>query len=159
MEGQSKLKYSLIIIIVLLLLLGAYFVYQSSAIEKPYEVVTQRLYSSTSTVSLYKNIPPGFPKELILENKRIDYSGIFKTPTGSETREVRYITDKTVSDIKDMYKDYLPKIGWTVLPLQETSNSVTIQGIKGVENIQIIIISKEEGGAFLILDYYEREVL
>lgn len=137
MEGHSKLKYFFITLLVFLVLVVVYFLYQTNTV-KPYKILVPQSYPEGTTISLYKNIPPDFPGEIILEDKVLDYSGTTAIPNGLKQTTVSYISEKTIGDVMKMYLDYFPTIDWKIKARSDSQNSAIIQVVK--ENRSVLVM-------------------
>ena len=155
MINQTTLRYSFIIIIILVLLsLGFIYVFSSKiAGEKPYQVLTPEVYEKGTTVSLYKNIPPDFPKEVVLEDKILDYSGAVTSPQGKTQITVSYVTDKSMQEVVDMYLGSLPGVGWKVAEKSVYIKVSIIKAFKGTQNILMSIAPLEGRGTIVTFQY------
>jgi len=155
MINQTTLRYSFVIIIVLVLLsLGFIYVFSVKiGGEKPYQVLTPEVYEKGTTVSLYKNIPPDFPREVVLEDKTLDYSGTVTSPQGKTQITVSYVTDKSMQDVVDVYLGSLPGVGWKVVEKSVYIKVSIIKAIKGTQSILISIAPLEGRGTKVTFQY------
>ena len=160
MDYSYKVKYLVIVGI-----LAAVFIYLGVSRNyinipgitsvKPYKTVKPPAgYVSGTTFSLYEEAPPGFPKDVILEDKTLKHSVLVASPRdkvsmhqtlASTTRngvikesiKLSYISDKDLLSVATMYRDALPKIDW-VLKMQDISKELSIiQLIRGEEMLII----------------------
>ncbi len=150
MEGHSKLKYFFVTIGIALLFVGSYFMYQFVAVEKPYKV--ENLGNATDTLSKYKTPPPGFPKEVILENKTLSQSSTIVTSAGNASI-VMYISDKNIAYVLKLYMKNFPKIGWIVVGREDLQNSAKIQVTKNNENIKVTLTKIEDSKTNIEFQY------
>lgn len=155
MINQTTLRYSFIIIIVLVLLsLGFIYVFSSKiAGEKPYQVLTPEVYEKGTTVSLYKDTPPDFPKEVVLEDKTLDYSGAVTSPQGKTQITVSYVTDKSMQDVVALYSDFLPTVGWSITEKSVYIKVSIIKAFKGTQNVLMSIAPLEGRGTIVTFQY------
>ena len=151
MENNSKSKYFVFIILILF----ALFIFYSPKIfvEKPYRTITPEGYPTGTTVELYTKIPPEFPKEVVLENKTLDYSGQLKTLEGKTKTTVSYISGQYILDLINLYVEGLPKVGWTVDNKSITPESSVLQVSKGEEKLIISITFIEDGRSMVTFQY------
>jgi hypothetical protein len=144
MENKSK---TFLILGVVLVIGGLfYFFYFKNLNSTPYQVLTPDSYDLGTTVSLYKNTPPNFPAEVILENKALSYSGTVTAPDGKTQTKVSYQSEKNISDILTMYKDSLPKSGWSVSVNSVSPNVAIFLASKGSESVLITIVTTKQIG-------------
>src|SRR3990167_791870 len=155
MEGHSKLKYFLSFLVAVGVLTLLSFVYQKYQItqEKPYKILTPQSYATGTTVSLYKNTPPDFPKEVVLEDKILDYSGAVTSPQGKTQITVSYVTDKSMQEVVDMYLGSLPGVGWKVAEKSVYIKVSIIKAFKGTQNILMSIAPLEGRGTIVTFQY------
>ncbi|HEY4508779.1 MAG TPA: hypothetical protein VJC13_00650 [Candidatus Paceibacterota bacterium] len=155
MEGHSKLKYFLSFLVAVGVLTLLAFVYQKYQItqEKPYKILTPQSYATGTTVSLYKNTPPDFPKEVLLEDKILDYSGTVTSPQGKTQITVSYVTDKSMQDIVDMYTIHLPALGWAITQKSIYEKVSIIKATKNQQNILMSIAPLKMGEVMVTFQY------
>ncbi len=111
MQNNLKLKLS-VAIGLLVIIIGIFYLSRMSI--KPKAVFTPENYPTGTTVSLYDQVPPVFPADIILEDKELKYSGTVSTPGGKTQTTVSYISDKKAEDLVYLYKNFLSKDGWAV---------------------------------------------
>lgn len=155
MINHSILRYTFIIIVVLILLsLGFIFVFSGKiSQEKPYQVLTPEVYEKGTVVALYKNTPPGFPKEVVLENKTLDYSGTVTTPQGKTQITVSYISDKSMQDIVSLYEKSLPSVGWNITEKTVYEKVSIIKATKGEQSVLLSIAPLRESETMVTFQY------
>lgn len=154
MGSHSKIKYFIVITLALLLLVFIYtFLYIKTQNKKsntvltqttdrePYQTLTPTNNATNTQVSLYKNAPPDFPKEILPQNITINSSGKVSDPSGKTQITVSYISDKNITDLVDSYNSSLPKNGWNILlkSIVTSTNVATIKATKENQSIQIIV--------------------
>ncbi|HEY4505258.1 MAG TPA: hypothetical protein VJG67_01005 [Candidatus Paceibacterota bacterium] len=140
MNSHSKLKYLFIVLVVLVLIGVVYVLQMTKKPEAPYEVSTPSVYPLGTTVSLYRNVPPGFPEEVLLEDERLSYSGSIDFEQGkSRSMSVSYISNKSMKDVFDLYTSSLPKLGWNVNVEVGSEKVVVIRAVKGIQSVLISI--------------------
>lgn len=144
MENKHKLAYVVIIIIVLILTGAVYLLNLKKAYVPPTEVLTPESYPAGTTVSLYDQAPSDFPREVIFENKPLDYSGTVTSPDGKTQTSVSYVSDQSMQAIVDIYVGALPNVGWTVTEKTVYEKVSIIQATKGNENVLISIAPLKE---------------
>lgn len=166
MIDDSRLKYFVaafsIIIFILLLLVFIYVFSVSLPKEteqtnfpiKPYQVLTPKEYGHNATVSLYKVIPPIFPKEVVLENKALDYSGVVTDSQGRMQVTVSYISDQDMKSVANLYSRSLPGVGWNITEIS-THDRVSIIRITKVEERMLISIAPLQKGGTMVTFQYE----
>lgn len=153
MINHSILKYTFIIFIIILLLLGFFYLFSLNLREKPYEVLTPDVYEVGTTVSLYQNTPPGFPKDLILEEKTLDYSGTVTVPSGKKQTTVSYISNKSMTELVDIYSNALPEKGWQIMAKSVYPKVSVIQAVKKDQSILLSIAPSKDGEVMITFQY------
>ena len=153
MENSNKYKIVYIIIAVLVILGFIYFNY-NSFLNGP-EVVIPGNYPVGTRISLYDNLPPEFPEELILENNELNYSGTISLPGGITKTTVSYFSDKTLSELVVMYEGALKDNGWSIL---KKSSSISTGAFQAeMENQKLILtIAPSKGKGMIITFQYEK---
>jgi len=111
MQTHSKIKYFLLPVL-LLIILGIYFFYQN--IEQPYRLSNPESFEQGTELSVYKDLPPSFPKEFILGDVRPSYSGQLELPDGLTQTSVEFSHTEGVVYLVNTYRDVLFRQGWTV---------------------------------------------
>lgn len=150
MQNNSQSKYALVAVAVLILIALVFFLKNPQ--DTPYKALPSNNETDT-TVSLYKNAPPNFPMEVILENKTLDYSGEVKTAQGKTQTTVSYISDKNMQDVVAMYTDSLPKIGWEAKVLSNSANVAIISAAKTDQKIILTISPLKAKGVMVTFQY------
>jgi hypothetical protein len=156
MENKNRLKYFLIIIIVLIITGAFYFIVFKKQDTPPEKVLTPESYPAGTTVLLYKEAPSIFPKEVIMENKVLDYSGTVTSPTGKTQTSVSYVSDQSMQAIVDIYVGALPNVGWTITEKTVYAKVSIIQATKGSESILISIAPIKAGEVKVTFQYESR---
>ncbi|MEK9179322.1 MAG: hypothetical protein AAB893_02535 [Patescibacteria group bacterium] len=149
----KKSKYVLVVGIILILAGLFYFFNLKNSKVAPYQVLSPEGYEIGTTVSLYKNTPPGFPREIISENKELNYSGTVQAPDGGTQITVSYISDKNIPELVKMYKISLPKNGWTISESAVDDKVATISAFKTIERIIITTATAEDKGTMVTFQY------
>jgi hypothetical protein len=155
MTNRSTLRYIFIIIIVLILLSLCFIYVFSGKIskEKPYQTLTPDIYKKGTVVELYKNTPPNFPKEVVLENKTLDYSGTVAVPGSKVQIKVSYVSDKSMQNIVDLYNKSLPSVGWNIVEKTIYTKVSIIRATKGEQSILMSISPIKEGEVMVTFQY------
>ena len=151
MEGHSKLKYFLTLFAILLFFIIVYFFYQVFIIQRPYKTVEISNVPGT-TLASYKNAPPDFPKELLLENEPLTYSNVLVTPYDKQDI-VTYISPNKMSDVVKMYMETLPKIGWVIVNRLDTQNNAVIDASNNTGTVSITIVLVKDNSTALTFQY------
>jgi len=138
----------------IVLLLGVFF-YTRDSSEEPYQVLTSSVYEKGTKVDLYRDLPPDFPQEIVLEDKVLDYSGSVINPQGKTQTTVSYISDKRSQNIVDIYIKYLPDVGWTVVEKISYPNVSIIRAEKGGDKV-IVSIAPVNGSGVMVTFQYEK---
>ncbi|MFA5888966.1 MAG: hypothetical protein WCW47_03715 [Candidatus Paceibacterota bacterium] len=155
MSNQSIIKYFIVIIIVLILLsLGFIYIFSVKiSKETPYQTLTPENYEKGTVVNLYKNIPPGFPKEVVLENKTLDYSGSVTTSQDKTRITVSYISDKNMQNVVGIYEKSLPDVGWNIVDKSIYEQVSIIRAIKEEQSILVSISPLKEDETMVTFQY------
>lgn len=153
MENHFQSKYFLILGVVLIIVGGFYLLNLENPETIPTAVLVPENYPTGTTVSVYENAPPGFPKEIILENKELDYSGTVVSPEGKVQISVSYISDKSMEEVADLYDRTLPSLGWTVTEQSIYEKVSIVQATKRGQNVLLSIVPLEKGGAMVTFQY------
>lgn len=141
---------------VIIILVCLFFVYLSYSVflkEKPYKVLTPDVYEEGTTVSLYKNVPPEFPKNVIAEEKVLNYSGTVSSPNGKKQITVSYVSDKTMSNLVTLYSEFLPKNNWELIARSVYEKVSIIQISKNERNIMLTIAPIKDGETMVTFQY------
>ena len=150
-DSQFKLGLSVIGLAVILVYLGFYarsinlknsqlnLPKAGSAKKAPYKTITPETgFLPGTTISLYTTTPPGFPEGVILENKPLSHSSSVNTPDGKKLISVSYISDKTSTNVAELYLASLPKAGWFItskhLATAMPSSAYALSGSAPMEN-------------------------
>lgn len=132
MNKNSKIRLVLIPIVVGVVWL---FIFWNMRM-KPYEVIKpENGFVPGTTVKLYENPPPGFPKNIILENKALSRSASVNVPDGQKQIVVSYLSDSSPLEAANMYMISLPKKNWSIASnkiSKEISIIVVTQGTKKI---------------------------
>jgi len=154
---NNTVKYAIVTIIILIpLSLGFNYIFSSkTSNNKPYEVLAPEVYEKGTKVSLYKETPPNFPKEVILENKIPDYSGVVTAPEGATQTTVSYITDKSMEEVVDIYDRSLPLVGWKIVEKTVYTKVAIISFKKEKQSIFMSIAPLKEGDTLVTFQYEE----
>lgn len=155
MENKNWFKYLITIIVVLIITGIFYFVVLRNLYTPPKQILTPDIYPSGTTVSLYDEAPSVFPKEVILENKTIKYSGTVAIPGGKTQTSVSYVSDNTMPAIVDIYMGALPNMGWEILAKTVDEKVSLLRASKGDEVI-LLSISPIKKGEVLVTFQYEK---
>ncbi len=110
MKSPSKLNFLIILVSIIAIGAVVYF-FVLNREEVPYQVLTPESYPEGSVVSLYKNFPPNFPKELILGGEKIDYSSTVSDQTTDSSIKVSYLLEKSNTEIMEEYNNALSENG------------------------------------------------
>lgn len=147
MLNHVQLKHAAAILIIALLIVFVGVFFNSSSknnlnlmAEKPYEVIKpEKGYIPGTTVSLYKNAPPGFPSEVILENKTLSHSSLVNTPDGKSQTSVSYMSDKSPLEVAQSYTVSLPKQGWKITSNVISKNISVLQASLGEKKLLLTV--------------------
>jgi len=137
MTNHSKLRY-VVGLLFLLIVVVLYYLLNNYSGEKPYEVLTPDVYPEGTTVSLYKDVPKFFPKEFILANTTLDYSGKLETPNGKTQTTVSFVSNENILYIANSYRASLSKENWSVFIESLTENAGILRATK---NSEVVIVS------------------
>ena len=125
--------------------------------QKPYQLIRpEKGFATGTTVSLYKTTPPGFPAEVILENKPIYHSSTVSMPDGNKQIVVSYLSDGSPEDTANFYMQNLPKKNWVLQNTKITKNVSVIDTSFGNEKVLITItpgVGKNAEGSLVTFQY------
>ena len=153
-QPQKRLnKKMLLMSISVLIIVLAVFIFVWAMRSKPYQVLTPNVYPEGTTISLYKNIPAGFPNDVILEDKTLDYSGTVQNPDGKKQTTVSYISDKNMSEITEMYASSLVENSWKISNSSKFEKVSIIQATKNTENLTITIAPIKDAKTMVTFQY------
>lgn len=145
MESKPHLKYALYILVasLVVLVLGVSFNFidiKSLIPEKPYEIVKpDDGFVPGTTVNLYKNAAPGFPGEVLLEEKIPYHSASVNTPDGKKQIIVSYISEKSPIDVANMYIAFLPSEEWDIKSSKISKNVSVIQASHDTKTLVLTV--------------------
>ena len=147
METNTKSKNFLIaiVVIIILLFIANYFygqtLFNKIFSEKPYMVETPESYPTGTTVSLYENVPTDFPQNIILEGKKLDYSGVVKSSDNKKQITVVYSSNTQILKLLGMYTDILTKNNWKIINSKiSQQNIATIQASSDTGSLIITFV-------------------
>ena len=150
MEKISKSKYFLVFGVVLTVAVAFYLFGLDRPNQTPYKVLAPDSYDLGTTVSLYKAVPPGFPADIILENKVLTDSSVVTSRQGVTQTKVSYKSRKNVADALALYKEVLPTKGWSIsaASASASTNVATFTASKGTDRVLVTIaVIKQVGTA------------
>lgn len=122
MKLNFKTKNLIVCIVVAAILgAGAWFYFNDfqhtlpeSGTEKPQVIKPQTGYPEGTSIDLYQDAPPGFPKKIILENRPLAHSTIVELPDGKKQYAVSYFSSNDWQTVAKMYEQSLPKNEWKI---------------------------------------------
>lgn len=152
LEPKSISKYVWVVLSILIVIGVVYLVFLKSLETKPKAVLTPDSYPKGTTVSLYDSTPPDFPKEVVLEDKTLKYSGTVTNPQGGKQITVSYVSDKSMKDIVAMYET-LPNIGWNITEKSVYEKVSIIKATKGEQSILISIAPLQEAETMVTFQF------
>jgi len=92
--------------------------------------------------------PPGFPADIILENKVLTDSSVVTSRQGVTQTKVSYKSRKNVADALALYKEVLPTKGWSISAASASANVATFTASKGTDRVLVTIaVIKQVGTA------------
>ena len=148
MEKISKSKYFLVFGVVLIVAVAFYLFGLDRPNQTPYKVLAPDSYDLGTTVSLYRAAPPGFPADIILENKVLSDSSVVTSRQGVTQTKVSYKSRKNVADALALYKEVLPTKGWSISAASASANVATFTASKGTDRVLVTIaVIKQVGTA------------
>ena len=148
MEKISKSKYFLVFGVVLTVAVAFYLFGLDRPNQTPYKVLAPDSYDLGTTVSLYRAAPPGFPADIILENKVLTDSSVVTSRQGVTQTKVSYKSRKNVADALALYKEVLPTKGWSISAASASANVATFTASKGTDRVLVTIaVIKQVGTA------------
>ncbi|OHB00158.1 MAG: hypothetical protein A3H52_00250 [Candidatus Zambryskibacteria bacterium RIFCSPLOWO2_02_FULL_39_26] len=146
---KSKLVYLVIFIIIVSTF--AYFNYDSF-INGP-EVIIPGNYPVGTRISLYKDLPPDFPVELILENASLNYSGTVAVPGDKTKTTVSYVSSKSLKDLAVMYENVLKTNDWNISKKTVSQTIAVFLAGKTNQKIILTISSLKDKGVMVTFQY------
>jgi hypothetical protein len=137
-QNNYKKNLSIFFVCLLVLVAGVYFYSKQGKVSQPHTIIPPQ-DTNSPTISLYNDVPPPFPREIILEDRPLDYAGSVALPDGSTQIKVSYKSTLPLIDLASLYGSTLPKKGWNVLS-NTISNIVTIITEKKSNKIIITMV-------------------
>lgn len=150
MQSENKSKFFWVLGLVAVIII---IVFGLKKANSPYQVLTPENYPPGTTVSLYKGIPPGFPKGVILEKNEITHSDVVASTDGKKQMTVSYTSSKAMAEVVKLYKMSLYKDEWKLVVNATSEKVATIIATKEVEKIIITMVPATEGGTTLTFQY------
>jgi hypothetical protein len=150
MENNSKLKLYVFVGLFIIIIGVIYLTYLSS---KPKVVFTPDNYPVGTVISLYERVPPMFPREIILEDKELKYSGVVAKPDGKEQITVSYVSDKEAEDLVYLYNNTLKKEGWDVRVKDLRHSNYLLTSTKAEDTVMLTISLNRESKPLLTFQY------
>lgn len=144
MEKISKSKYFLVFSFILIIAV-LFYLFNLQKPEPPYQVLTPESYQPGTTVSLYKDVPPGFPGEVVLEDNPLNSSTVV-TGTGKTQMKVSYESAQKVAELLPIYEETLLQKGWTVFINSSSAKAATLVVTKDGKNVLITIADSKQAG-------------
>jgi hypothetical protein len=142
---------SLTLSCLIILLVAAVIFFVVSFIDRPYKVLSPKSYPS-GTISLYKDIPSGFPKEVVLEQGTPNSSSKVTSPDIRTQNTVTYISVKQVAELAKEYEANFIANGWIIK--SKTSGKVpTFFVIKGDHQLILTISALSPTETMLTFQY------
>lgn len=145
---------SLGIILIIIFIIGA--VYLTQNYNKPTDTFAPAGYEEGTTMSTYRTTPPNFPKDIILENIKLDSASVATLPSGKEQMQVSYSSKKSVAELTEMYRTSLGEDGWkipgnSIIPTNPTLSVIVAS--KSSEQLIITIKQAEDAEAGVTFQY------
>jgi hypothetical protein len=150
MGNTSKLK---LFVFVGLFIIIIFIIYLSYLSTRPKTVFTPENYPLGTTISLYERVPPIFPKEVILEDKELKYSGVVSKPDGKKQVTVSYVSDKDAEDLVYLYNNTLKKEGWEVNVKDLRHSNYVLTSTKDQDTVMLTISLNRESKPLLTFQY------
>lgn len=151
LKNNSNLVYS-VSVIVCIIIVGFFFIKFNT--PKPTQVLTPEGYPAGTTVSLYDTVPPQLPRDLMVENFPLEYSGVVASPDGREQVTVSYKSDSSIPEAIQLYQDTLNKNKWKA---QGKADSYVYGTIIAVKDGKSALISFSIAGDLKTLVTYQYE--
>jgi hypothetical protein len=149
----SNSKRYIVVILFLVILIGLYYLVGYLSSPKPYEVLSPEVYEKGTTVSLYKDVPSSFPKEFILSNTKLDYSGELKIPNGKTQTTVSFVSNENLLYIINSYRASLSKENWSVGVESLTENAGILRVTKKEETVMISVVPINSTETLITVQY------
>jgi hypothetical protein len=148
-EQKSKLLgfFGLVVVVIIIILLV------SKNSNSPYQVLTPEHYPPGTTVSLYKGVPPEFPKEVILENKEITKGDTVSLADGKKQVTISYISEKSVEEAAALYIASFENSAWKMVSNNTNPKVSTVHVTRNTERLIITIVPNQGVGAEVTFQY------
>jgi hypothetical protein len=154
-QNNSKKVLSSVFLFVLLvvILFAGYFYYSYYKKYNSFVVVTPKNYPAGTKISIYKNVPPGFPTSLILENKPLKYSDMVVTSDNKKQMTVAYVSDTGLLQLAGMYSIFLAGTGWKIEDNKINKNNAIIKATLNQQNVLVTVSPVETAGTMVTFQY------
>jgi hypothetical protein len=144
---------SLTLSCLIILLVAAVIFFVVSFIDRPYQVISSKSYPS-GTISLFKDLPSGFPKEVVLEQGTPTSSNKITSPDVNTQNTVTYISVKSVAELAKEYEANFIANGWTIK--SKTTGKVPTFFVIKDEHKLILTISALSSTETMLTFQYEK---
>jgi len=148
---MKNLKSLWLTLIILALAGGAIYLFIVSR-PRPYSVLVPKSSPPGTVVSLFKDLPPGFPKEVVLETTAPIRSGTVAMTDKSTQFSVAYLSGAKLNDLMVSYENSFKGLGWSIVSKSLTKVGV-LQTAKGDQTIVLTIVSLSDKETMLTFQY------
>lgn len=148
-QHRYSVGFSFIIVIIVLV-----FLFKSNnPYTTPTQVLTPEGYPEGTTVELWEHVPPGFPKEVLLENKKIDHADVVVSADGKKQITVSYTSDTAMPELAEKYITSFDDSLWKMMANNTSPKVATVFVTRGAEKLIITIVPLEGAGSTATFQY------
>jgi hypothetical protein len=145
-------KYFIYFGLVLIFILGLAFIFKDSSSNEVKVVQDPEGFEEGTKLSTYDQVPPNFPKELILEEGiTTTHASLLNLPDGRNQIKVSYISGKSLRELADMYKFSLIRNGWN--PVVNPGDDVVVISAAREEDKFTATFVRGSGGTSVTFQY------
>jgi hypothetical protein len=153
MQNIFKSKYSLGLFFLIVIILLVFLFKSNKSINNPTQVLAPDGYPEGTTVELWENVPPDFPKEVIIENKKIDHADVVNSKDGKKQITISYTSDKAMPDLAGMYIASFENSGWKMMSNNISPLVATVFVTRNAEKLIITIVPALGAGSTATFQY------
>ncbi len=149
---QDAFKYFVYLILFLIFICGLVFLFKNSFSQEVQVVDSPEGFEEGTKLSIYDQVPPNFPKELILEEGiTTTHASLLNLPDGRNQIKVSYISGKSLRELADMYKFSLIRNGWN--PVVNPGDDVVVVSAAREEDKFTATFVRGSGGTSVTFQY------
>ncbi len=157
-NSNSKFKYFVVASLIIVLVIISAFLFGSHYLDlgaKPTQVLDSTFYPEGTTIELWAQIPPDFPKELILENNQITHADVVNLAGNKKQITVTYTSKTDVSALAQRYLASIENSDW-MLGVNNINPAVSTILAKRESETLIITLIPKVGGETEVTFQYEK---